>query len=52
MKIYPQFADRFVEGIEPRWIAAVGAAKLARIYKLQPELVRLACDGDFLHDEL
>ena len=41
IKTIPEFSDRFIENIEPRWVGAVGAARLARIYKLYPHLYEI-----------
>lgn len=38
IKAVPEFYDRFIENIEPRWAGAVGAARLARKYRLYPQL--------------
>jgi hypothetical protein len=52
----PELSDRFIEGIEPRWVAAVGAARLARAYKLNPEMFQsqelIYDDKPNLHNEL
>lgn len=40
-EIFPDFADRFVEGIEPKWVGAVGAARLARLFTFHPERFRM-----------
>ncbi|PVH70826.1 hypothetical protein DL98DRAFT_597488 [Cadophora sp. DSE1049] len=40
-KIIPEFSDRFMENIEPKWVGAVGAARLARVYKLYPYLYEI-----------
>jgi hypothetical protein len=37
MKAVPEFSDRFIENIEPRWAGAVGAARLAREHRLNPQ---------------
>lgn len=54
VEMYPDFENRFVEGIEPRWVAAVGAAKLARLFKFDHG--RFVGDPGYgegdLHDEL
>jgi len=38
IKAVPEFSDRFIENIEPRWAGAVGAARLAREHRLNPEV--------------
>lgn len=37
VEIFPEFRNRFIDGLEPRWAGSVGAARLARLYKLYPE---------------
>jgi len=36
IKAVPEFSDHFIENIEPRWVGAVGAARLAREQRLNP----------------
>ncbi|TGO21191.1 hypothetical protein BPAE_0234g00030 [Botrytis paeoniae] len=36
IKVIPDFADRFSEGIDASWVSAVGAARRAREYMLNP----------------
>lgn len=38
IKAVPEFSDRFIENIEPRWAGAVGAARLAREHRLNPQV--------------
>lgn len=38
IKTVPEFSDRFIENIEPRWAGAVGAARLAREHRLNAEV--------------
>lgn len=38
VKVFPDFSERFAGGIDPKWVAAVGAARLAREWKLTPEI--------------
>ncbi|TGO90571.1 hypothetical protein BPOR_0059g00140 [Botrytis porri] len=37
IKVILEFADRFSEGINPAWVSAVGAARRAREYMLNPQ---------------
>lgn len=37
IKAIPEFSDRFIENIEPRWAGAIGAAMLAREHTLNPQ---------------
>jgi hypothetical protein len=37
IKAIPEFSDRFIENIEPRWAGAIGAAMLAREHRLNPQ---------------
>jgi hypothetical protein len=50
---FPEFEDRFVKGIEPRWAPAIGAAKLARLYRFDYQrFVGEPGYGGEYHDEL
>ena len=49
IKAVPEFSGRFIESIEPRWAGAVGAARLAREYRLNPEAFQIE---ECYHDEL
>jgi len=49
IKAVPEFSDRFIESIEPRWAGAVGAARLAREHRLNPEAFQIE---ECYHDEL
>ncbi|TGO33915.1 hypothetical protein BHYA_0221g00050 [Botrytis hyacinthi] len=56
IKVIPDFADRFSEGINPAWVSAVGAARKAREYVLNPPNwdyeFQEQVYGDESHDEL
>ncbi|RDW79830.1 hypothetical protein BP6252_04468 [Coleophoma cylindrospora] len=54
-KTIPEFSDRFIEDIEPGWVGAVGAARLAKIYKSYPHLFEIQeqiYENPAPHDEL
>jgi len=42
IKAVPEFSDRFIEDIEPGWVGAVGAARRAREYRLNPPVIDIA----------
>ncbi|TVY23259.1 hypothetical protein LHYA1_G007940 [Lachnellula hyalina] len=55
IKAVPEFSDRFLDDIKPGWVGAVGAARRAREYRLNPPVIDIAeqiYDSDGWHDEL
>ncbi|KAF7917202.1 uncharacterized protein EAE98_010307 [Botrytis deweyae] len=56
IKVIPDFTDRFSEGIDPAWVSAVGAARRAKEYMLNPPNwdyeFQEQVYGDESHDEL
>lgn len=56
IKAVPEFSDRFINSIKPRWAGAVGAARLARKHRLNPEVFRIQEQiydtKENVHDEL